>query len=153
MNEPLTHSTQAAWPEWHQQPLRLTVSEISNPALVIDQFFQCYHLADIRDCLTNWLQDALAKESIECKQHIATHDSVQKLIEAVWQINKTHWENYEQSVSNGEDKQNERYSKPERLVEKARKAPMEVLTEAFTHISVMNLDVALYVQQDSRGVF
>src|SRR5687767_5400851 len=88
MNEPLNHPTPSVWPEWHHKPLRLTVSEIDNPSLVLDQFFQCYHLPDIRACLNAWLQDALAKETIESKHHFATHKEVEKLVEAAWLIHQ-----------------------------------------------------------------
>lgn len=150
MIEPLNQSTQAVWPEWHQKPLRLTIPEINNPSTVFDQFFECYHLPDIRNCLANWLQDALAKDTIECKKHVSTHDQVQKLIEACWIINQSHLLTNDHTTANdNEDSllagnkritiQQERYVKPERLVEKTNKSPMEVVAEIFTHISVMDL--------------
>ena len=152
MIEPLNHSTQAVWPEWHQKPLRLTIPEINNPSVVIDQFFDCFHLTDIRNCLANWLQDVLVKETVESKIHISTHDQVQKLIEACWIINQNHLLTNEHSARSTNDKEiqltavnkrlsirHDRYVKPERLVEKANKAPMDVVAEIFTHISVMDL--------------
>jgi hypothetical protein len=148
MIEPLNHSNQAVWPEWHQKPLHLTIPEINNPSVVIDQFFDCYHLPDIRSCLASWLQDALAKDTVECKKHISTHDQVQKLIEACWIINQNHLLTNEHTATPNDTLlvdnkritgQHDRYVKPERLVEKANKSPMEVVAEIFTHISVMDL--------------
>lgn len=78
MNEPLNQSARSAWPEWHNKPLHLTVAEIEDPAIVINEFFQCYHLPDIRACLQSWLQDALVKETVENKKHISTHREVEK---------------------------------------------------------------------------
>src|SRR6266540_2290305 len=97
MKEPLNHTATSHWPAWHNQPLHLTVQEIEHPALVLDQFFQCYHLPDIRSCLNNWLQDALAKPTIESKEHVSTHNEMQKLVEAAWLIYQNGTKNYNRS--------------------------------------------------------
>ena len=84
MNEPLKHTTQAEWPDYHNNPFRLTTQEIENPNTVIDQFFESYHLPDIRACLDEWLHDGMLVETIESKKHFSTHKDIEKLVEACW---------------------------------------------------------------------
>ena len=59
------------FPDYHDQPLRLTIDEIENPTKVIYEFFLNYHLPDIRSCLHNWLQDSFHKEILESKEHFS----------------------------------------------------------------------------------
>lgn len=87
MTEPLNYPPKPVWPEWHNKPLKLTVQEIEDPTIVIQQFFQCYHLPDIRQCLQVWLEDSLAKNTVESKNHVFTHYEIEKLVEAAWVIN------------------------------------------------------------------
>jgi hypothetical protein len=41
-------------------PLRLTEEQTANPTSVLDEFFQCYHLSDIRPILWQWLTEVLS---------------------------------------------------------------------------------------------
>lgn len=145
MNAPLNHSLCPTWPHWHNQPLRLTVSEIENPSSVIDQFFECYHLPDIRVCLQNWLLDSLTKETVESNQHVFTHYEIEKLVEAAWLI-KQNGIGQNRKESNDFRRPNtlselaptsddiELLGKPVRLIEKAKVAPLFVITEAFDEL-------------------
>jgi len=72
------------FPSYHNQPLWLTVEEIENPSFVIEDFFIKYSLTEIRADLKAWLQDANDKETIESKEHFATHDEIIKIVEACW---------------------------------------------------------------------
>jgi hypothetical protein len=72
------------YPDWHQQPLRLTSQEIKHPWMVLDQFFQMYHLPQARIYLKEWLNDALRAEDSCAPSHITMYDQVEKLIEAAY---------------------------------------------------------------------
>jgi hypothetical protein len=50
-------------PEWHCQPLRLNDEERQHPESVLDDFFSCFHLQDMREILWDWLVAALSGES------------------------------------------------------------------------------------------
>lgn len=127
------------WPEWHNQPLFLTREGINNPKLVLDQFFDCYHLPDIRTCLNNWLQDAMDKPTIESKQHVSTHNEVQKLVEAAWLIHQNNNEKYMKQTTReikiyeqGDDiLMEDKFNKPKRLIEKVTDDPLFVIREVF----------------------
>lgn len=150
MNEPLNHSHRPTWPHWHNQPFRLTVSEIENPSTVIEQFFQCYHLPDIRVCLHNWLLDSLTKETAESNQHVFTHFEIEKLVEAAWII-KQNGLDHKRKASDNLSPQNtlreqlpnsddiEILRKPARLIEKAQSTPLFVIKEVFDDLQLDTL--------------
>lgn len=142
MNEPLNHPGRASWPEWHSQPLRLTAVEIHYPLHVFEEFFQCYHLPDIRTCLHNWLQDSLGRESADNKQHYETHQLVEKLVEASWLVyKKSRAEKIsqltttdvvtEEAAPNAVDTVFEVYQKDPRLIELAHTDPLRAIKEVF----------------------
>lgn len=99
MNEPLTTSrpgisfsgkTYNYHPQWHNQPLRLTKEQKSDPLLVLDDFFECYHLDDVREILWQWLtevlssQHSIASESLDRNSHIFFYEMVEAIIEAAY---------------------------------------------------------------------
>jgi hypothetical protein len=47
-------------PLWHSKPLRLSPEETQNPNLVLTDFFQCYHLQDVREIMWQWLRAAVS---------------------------------------------------------------------------------------------
>lgn len=75
-------------PQWHNQPLRLTAEETENPVLVIKEFFQCYHLNDVRDILWNWAVEvisspgSISSEALERNNHFYFYEKIEELIEA-----------------------------------------------------------------------
>ncbi len=79
-------------PQWHNQPLRLTEEERKNPLLVLKEFFECYHLNDVRDINWNWLVEVLSSsgsissEAIERNNHIFFYEKLEALIEACYLI-------------------------------------------------------------------
>jgi hypothetical protein len=125
------------WPSYHQNPLRLSIEEINHPFTTLCHFFQTYHLPDIRTCLNNWLHDALAKETIEAKEHVLTHREVEKLVEAAWVIHqnrKCNWitgESNTTSCTQDNDPSAEIYNKPPRLIEMANSDPFHVIKEVY----------------------
>lgn len=134
MNEPLNQPTQAEWPDWHNNPLRLTLREINNPITVILDFFQSYHLPDIRFCLHNWLSDSLPKETLESKAHFSTYEDVEKLVEACWIIRQNNKAIKSQSITTIYEPVTEPMEvlgKPVQLIEWAESNPIYVITEVF----------------------
>lgn len=140
MNIPLNQTKRKSWPDWHYKSIRLTAEEIENPIKVIDDFFQCYHLPDIRACLQDWLQDALFKETIEVKEHVRTHAQVERLVEAVsllvgsavGSVNPGKYANRSLVYARGYEKigtAKERFKKPESYIEKLKNNPLLVFQD------------------------
>jgi hypothetical protein len=127
-------SVTANYPDYHNQPLKLTTEEIDNPYIVIDEFFQSYHLIDIRACLESWLQDGMFAESIESKTHFSTHEKIAKLVEACWMIRYNLKETDDQKalpISEPVPAPTEVLGKPVQLGELTESKPVYVLKEVF----------------------
>jgi hypothetical protein len=81
-------------PLWYNQPLRLTEEERNNPLLVIKDFFECYHLNDVRDLFWKWLVEVLSSsgsissEALERGNHIFFYEKLEALIEACYLLRK-----------------------------------------------------------------
>src|SRR5688500_82036 len=69
MNEPLTNPCPAIsfsgktfnkHPQLYDQPLRLTKEQKQNPLLILDDFFQCYHLNETREILWGWFTEVVS---------------------------------------------------------------------------------------------
>ncbi|THU41668.1 hypothetical protein FAM09_06095 [Niastella caeni] len=77
-------------PLWHNEPLRLNEEERQNPMLVIDDFFECYHLNDVRDILWKWMVEVLSSsgsisnEALERNNHIYFYEKAEMLVEAIY---------------------------------------------------------------------
>ena len=71
-------------------PRRLNEVEMSNPNLVIEEFFDFVHLPDCRKKLRDWLHAGLAEPSISehtCPANLFSfYEYVEKLIEAAYRI-------------------------------------------------------------------
>ncbi|MBO9200002.1 MULTISPECIES: hypothetical protein [Niastella] len=84
-------------PLWHNQPMRLTEEESQNPFLVFNDFFECFHLNDVREQFWNWLVEvvsspnSISSEPLERNNHFYFYEKVEALIEACYVIkNQTH---------------------------------------------------------------
>ena len=88
MKENLRQKLLTEYPEWHDNPLRLSIAEIDNPYPVLDHFFKCYTLPQIRTCLQELVYDSLRAEDTDAPSHVTTHEDVEKLVEAAWVILK-----------------------------------------------------------------
>jgi hypothetical protein len=79
-------------PQWQNQPLRLTEEERQNPILVIDEFFQCYHLNDVRAILWNWSVEvisspgSISSEALERANHFYFYEKMEALVEACFML-------------------------------------------------------------------
>jgi hypothetical protein len=76
-------------PQWYNQPLRLTVDEKRDPLPVLDDFFECYHLNEVRQTLWEWLSEVLSSpRSIsndyhDRNNHIFFYEKIERAIEAI----------------------------------------------------------------------
>jgi hypothetical protein len=81
-------------PQWYNQPLRLTEEECQNPTMVIEDFFECYHLNDTREILWKWAVEvvsssgSISSEPLERGNHLYFYEKVEALIEACYIILK-----------------------------------------------------------------
>lgn len=75
--------------EWENRPMRLNEEETKNPYSVVEDFFSCFHLQDVREVLWDWLVAALSSESGAYNTGYArsnlffVHEKFELLIEAV----------------------------------------------------------------------
>jgi hypothetical protein len=81
-------------PAWVNQPLRLTEEEKQNPYVVVEEFYTCFHLQDMREILWDWLVAALSCEHSAYNTGYARsnlifiYEKLESLIEASSEINK-----------------------------------------------------------------
>ncbi|OQP50695.1 hypothetical protein A4H97_02315 [Niastella yeongjuensis] len=79
-------------PLWHNQPLRLTDEERNNPFLVFQDFFESFHLNDVREQLWNWLievvssPNSISSEPLERSNHFYLYEKIEAVIEACYII-------------------------------------------------------------------
>jgi hypothetical protein len=166
MNEPINTTTQPKRftgkshnqnPLWHNQPLRLTPAQTEYPESALDEFFQCYHLQDVRPILWQWLTEVVssprdsANDPHERKNHIFFYEKIESLIEAAWVMRRgnNHQikpESKRQSkrintldTNAHKNDQQHRFYKPARLIEKVTSAPVEVITEVFEQATLSDL--------------
>lgn len=77
-------------PRWMNQPLRLSRKERKKPALVINEFFDHYHLQDIRELLWNWTVEIISSDNNlsysaqERSNIIFFYEKIESLVEAVY---------------------------------------------------------------------
>lgn len=75
-------------PQWFNQPLRLSKEEKHNPHMVIEAFFDSYHLQDVRQILWRWLVAvissslSISSEPLERNNHIYFYEKLEELVEA-----------------------------------------------------------------------
>lgn len=106
MHEPLkssrpgitfTGKTYNNHPQWYNQPIRLTKDQKRDPLPVLDDFFECYHLNEVRQTLWEWLtevlssQRSLAIEPLDRNNYIYFYEKIEGIIEVAFVIkNKIH---------------------------------------------------------------
>lgn len=110
MKENLKNQHLTGYPEWHENHLKLSVSEMDDPHCVLNYFFDCYNLPDIRTCLKELLNDSLRAEGVIGSNHISTYDDIEKLIEAAWIIHQKAHAGSEQQKRNRVVAQNDQVS-------------------------------------------
>jgi hypothetical protein len=103
MNESLTNSRPGIsfcgkahnnHPQWHNQPIRLTKEQKREPLLVLDDFFECYHLNDVRQLLWDWLtevissQRSIASDPLDRNNHMYFYEKIEEIIEVAFVLKK-----------------------------------------------------------------
>ncbi|SHL89394.1 hypothetical protein SAMN05444266_105382 [Chitinophaga jiangningensis] len=78
----------ATYPEWHQLPFSLTNAELINPKEVVEEFCWQFSLSEIRTLLKEWYAASLSDDVADSKSIFITYTALEKLIEAIYQINK-----------------------------------------------------------------
>ena len=80
--------------DWHNQPLRLNEEELKNPRLTIENFFESYHLQEVRQMLWNWMVEivsssrSISQEGQQRNDHIYFYEKMEALVEAAFLINQ-----------------------------------------------------------------
>ena len=85
-------------PQWHNQPLRLNTEERKNPILAVQDFFDSYHLEEVRQILWSWMvevvtsQRSIASNPRDRNNNIFFYEKIETLVEATYLLqikNKT----------------------------------------------------------------
>jgi hypothetical protein len=72
------------FPSWQDLPCRLNNHQLEHPLEVILEFFECFHLPDIRKDLLDLYDYSTGHEADNAKSLFFVYIEVEKLIEAVW---------------------------------------------------------------------
>ena len=98
MVEPLNQADKPAFsgksfnqhPEWFNTPLRLNEQERNDPFLVLKEFFQCYHLNEMREIMWDWTVTvvsspySISSDHHERSNHLFFYEKMEQLVEACW---------------------------------------------------------------------
>lgn len=103
MNEPLITSRPGIsfcgkshnnHPQWYNQPLRLNKDQKRDPLLVMEEFFQCYHLNETRQTLWEWLTEVVSSSQSNSNgiddrnDDMFFYEKIEELIEAAFVLKK-----------------------------------------------------------------
>jgi hypothetical protein len=103
MNEPLITSRPGIsfcgkahnnHPQWYNQPLRLNKEQKRDPLLVMEEFFQCYHLNETRQTLWEWLTEVVSSSQSNSNgiddrnDDMFFYEKIEELIEAAFILKK-----------------------------------------------------------------
>jgi hypothetical protein len=144
-------------PHYFNQPLRLTEEQLQNPKLILDDFFECYHLNEVREIMWQWLTEVVssprdsANDPHERNNQMFFYEKMESLVEAAWIMNRgtgqvtnptcqlPKKEDNERKDATVKADQSTRFAKPARLIEKANSQPTEVITEVFSEVTLKDL--------------
>jgi len=104
-------------PQWYNQPLRLTEAQKENLIIVFEEFFECYHLNEVRQTLWEWLvevissNNSISNDGIERNNHIYFYEKIEQLVEACFILQK------EPPVETGKDVKSNSEEQTERKVQ------------------------------------
>ncbi|OQP59255.1 hypothetical protein A3860_38025 [Niastella vici] len=138
-------------PQWYNEPLRLTEEQTNEPTLALDDFFQCYHLNEVRQTLWQWVvavissAGSVSDDHHERNNHLYFYEKMEMLVEANWIMRRGCGKN-NTPVSRAPGKQGRvpadeievphtRFSKPARLIEKISTEPKLVIQEVFSEVT------------------
>lgn len=93
MVEPLfTGKSLNRHPHWSKAPLRLTREQKANPIPVFNDFFECYHLQEVREQLWKWTVEVISSPNTishshhERNNHLFFYEKIETLVEAAFVI-------------------------------------------------------------------
>jgi hypothetical protein len=81
-------------PHWSKVPLRLTKEQKSNPLPVFDEFFESYHLQEVRELLWNWMVEVISSpngissDHHERNNHLFFYEKIEALVEAAFVLRR-----------------------------------------------------------------
>lgn len=125
-------------PQWYNEPIRLNEEETNNPTLIFDEFFQCYHLNEVRQTMWRWLvtvvssTGSISNDPHERNNDLFFYEQIEMLVEGVWVLRRG--KKAEEPAA-----RNPRFSKPARLIEKVNTQPEEVIREVFSEVILGDL--------------
>lgn len=103
MVEPLNESTSQSsftgkahnkHPHWHNVPLRLSEEQKQNPVLVLNEFFESFHLNEVREIMWAWMVEvvssphSISQDANERSNHVFFYEKMEEVVEACWIIRK-----------------------------------------------------------------
>ncbi|MBO9200602.1 MULTISPECIES: hypothetical protein [Niastella] len=142
---------------WSNETHRLTAAQIANPNLILADFFQSYHLQDVREIMWRWVTEVVSSPNGQANDHhersnyLFFYEKIEALVEAAWVINQkggkgTSTTRQPTQIVTPELKeiklkpvQGTQFTKPVRLIEKAIFQPAEVIAEVFDLTTVDEL--------------
>lgn len=77
-------------PEWYNQPLRLTQEQKQAPVSAIEDFFECFHLNEVREILWNWMVEVVSSphgishDHHERNNHLYFYEKKELLVESAY---------------------------------------------------------------------
>ena len=80
--------------EWSNHPVRHSEEERQNPYGVLEDYYSCFHLQDLREILWDWLVAAMSTESGQYSTGYArsnlifVYEKLEFLLEATYIINR-----------------------------------------------------------------
>ena len=83
-------------PKFQNEPLRLNEELLGKPLLAIIDFFESYHLQDVREILWAWTTavisspSSISSEPLDRAKHFYFYEKVELLIEAAFVFCKQH---------------------------------------------------------------
>lgn len=84
MSEAIRHFLNEPLPEWHQKPLHLTIAEMDDPYLVLEELSQHYHLPQLRFALKEWLDASIKEDEVMSINFVLLYDMMMRVSEAAW---------------------------------------------------------------------
>ena len=86
MQKRLSYIKPEEFPEWHNNPLRLTIAEMKEPLKVISDFFDFYDIQQFRFDFKEMLHASFHSTGGRDAHFVHLYDLIEKLVEANWLI-------------------------------------------------------------------
>jgi hypothetical protein len=86
--------THNLYPQYYNAPLRLTPTQLEDLKEVLDDFFECYHLDEVREIMWQWTVEvvsnprSMANDHHERNNYMFFYEKLEALVEAAWIMNR-----------------------------------------------------------------